>query len=69
MNGGLDKRLAKLERERQSAGETFYVWINTLAKETRAEAIARRFPDGVPPGAKLVVLRWLTAEDPPELAR
>jgi len=64
MNGGLGKRLAKLERKRQPACETFYVWINTLTRETRAQAIARCFPDGVPQGAKLVILRWLTDEDP-----
>jgi hypothetical protein len=64
MNGGWEKRLAKLERKRQPAGRNYHVFLDTRVKETRAQAIARHFPDGVPPGGQVVFLRWLTDEDP-----
>ena len=64
MSGSLDKRLAKLERKRQPAGKTFIVWLDRAAGWTEEEAIARRFPDGEPPGAKIVFISWLTGDDP-----
>jgi len=63
MSGSRDKRLAKLERKRQPAGETFIVWLDREAGWTEEEAIARRFPEGEPPGAKIILLSWLTADD------
>jgi hypothetical protein len=64
MSGNRDKRLAKLERKRRPEGETFVIWRNRAAGWTYEEAIARRFPDGVPPGAKISFFSWLTPDDP-----
>jgi hypothetical protein len=49
------QRLAKLEQETPDAA-LCVVWVNT--GETAAEAVARTFPDGVPDGARLIVLQW-----------
>jgi hypothetical protein len=63
MNGGRDKRLAKLERHRRPPARTFYVWRNAPT-ESAKEAIARRFPEGIPPGARLVICSWQVANEP-----
>ena len=62
MSGSREKRLAKLERKRQPKESTVLVWYDA-EEETSEQAIAQRFPEGVPPGTRLIVLRWLTAED------
>jgi hypothetical protein len=59
MSGNKNKRLAKLERKRQPAGETFMVWRDRAKGWTQEEALARRFPDGVPPGAKIIMFSWM----------
>ena len=59
MSGNKNKRLAKLEKKRQPAGQTFLVWRDRAAGWTVEEAIARRFPDGEPPGAKIIMFSWL----------
>ena len=64
MSGNRDKRLGKLERKRRPAGETFIVWRDRARGETQEQAIARRFPDGVPPGAQIIHIGWLTDDDP-----
>jgi hypothetical protein len=64
MSGNRDKRLAKLERKRRPAGETFIVWRDRAKGWTEEEAIARRFPEGVPRGAQIVLFSWLTEDDP-----
>ncbi len=58
MSGNKDKRLAKLERKRPT-GQTFIVWLDRAAGWTAEEAIARRFPDGEPPGAKIILVSWM----------
>jgi hypothetical protein len=57
MSGSRDMRLAKLERRRPAAGGIVLVWC--LEDETSEEAIARDFPDGVPPGVQPRIIRWL----------
>ena len=68
MNGGRDKRLAKLEEARAEHGRAeharaehegrprarIYVWRNASMESTKA-AIARRFPAGVRAGARIVI--------------
>jgi hypothetical protein len=49
------KRLAKLELNRRPAAEVLIVWWDR-EKETQAQAIARRFPDGAPPGVRLIII-------------
>ena len=57
MNRSQDRRLAKLERHRPEAGGIVLVWCDE--DETEAQAIARDFPDGVPPGVQPRMIRWL----------
>jgi hypothetical protein len=62
MNASHDRRIArleqaKLEREGRPAANVFYVWRNA-PMESAEEAIARRFPAGVPADARLVVCSW-----------
>ncbi len=57
MNGNRDRRLAKLEQDRQPAAKILYVWRDGPT-ESAEEAIARRFPAGVPAGARLVICSW-----------
>jgi hypothetical protein len=68
MKAGHERRLAKLEQERRPAAEVLVIWWNA-PQETREEAIARSFPDGVPADAEVVTVKWLLAgeagvEDP-----
>jgi hypothetical protein len=57
MSGSRDRRLAKLERRRPAAGGIVLVWRDKA--ESEAQAIARDFPDGVPPGVQPRIIRWL----------
>ena len=59
MNRAPHKRLVKLRRKRRPAERTVILWYDA-AKETAAQATARRFPKGVPPQVRLLILRWLT---------
>jgi hypothetical protein len=59
MSGSRQKRLAKLERKRRPAERGVLLWYDA-ARETAEQATARRFPEGVPPGVRLHIFRWLT---------
>jgi len=59
MNGARHKRLVKLERKLRPAERDVLLWYDA-ERETAAQATARRFPEGVPPGVRLVIFRWLT---------
>ena len=59
MNRAPHKRLVKLRRKRRPAERTVILWYDA-EQETREQAIVRRFPKGVPPRARLLILRWLT---------
>ena len=65
MNGGRDRRLAKLERRRPATGGIVLVWCGE--NETEAQAIARDFPDGVPPGVQPRMIRWLRPDEASEV--
>jgi hypothetical protein len=60
MNGGHDKRVAKLEQERRPAARVFFVWLDG-PRQTTQQAIARRFPAGVPAHTRLVICSWRVA--------
>ena len=62
MNGTRHKRVAELRRRRRPAERTVVLWYDA-EQETREQAIARRFPKGVPPRARLLILRWLTENE------
>lgn len=51
----IEQRLAKLEQA-ATAETTVCAWVE--AGETAEQAIARRFPEGVPNGATVMVYRW-----------
>jgi hypothetical protein len=57
MSGSKEKRVAELEQDRRPAPIVLYVWRDRPG-ETTEQAIARRFPDGVPAGARLVICSW-----------
>jgi hypothetical protein len=57
MNGSRDRRLAKLEQHRRPAPRILHVWRDA-PMESAKQAIARRFPKGVPAGARLVICSW-----------
>jgi hypothetical protein len=57
MSWSRDRRLAKLERRRPAAGGMVLVW--RVEGESEEEAIARDFPNGVPPGVQPRIIRWL----------
>ena len=63
MNGAQDRRLAKLERRQPPADGIVFVWCGE--NETEAQAIARDFPDGVPPGVQPRIIRWLRPGETP----
>ena len=62
MNRAPHKRLAKLRRKRRPAERTVILWYDA-EQETSEQAIARRFPKGVSPGVRLLILRWLTEDE------
>jgi hypothetical protein len=57
----IEQRLARLEQA-VSTLETVHVWTGADAGETN-QAIAARFPEGVPDGVTLVVYCWRTDAD------
>jgi hypothetical protein len=62
MNVSRDRRLAKLEQakleqDQRPAARILYVWRDGPT-ESAKKAIARGFPNGVPPGARLVICSW-----------
>ena len=57
MSGSRGRRLARLERDLEPPARTMYVWRHVPA-ESREEAIARAFPEGVPPDVQLVICSW-----------
>lgn len=63
MTWSRDKRLAKLERRRSPEAEIVLVWCDM--DETPDQAMARRFPDGVPPGTHVRIIRWLRSDEAP----
>ena len=58
---GIERRLARLEQA-VSPRETVHVWAGADAGETADQAIAARFPEGVPDGVTVVVYRWADAD-------
>jgi hypothetical protein len=56
MPNQLDRRLRQLEGASPAHREV-YVWRDV--DKTEAEALATRFPDGVPAGVQPVVVGWL----------
>ena len=59
MNGTRHKRLATLRRKHRPTERTVMLWYDA-ERETAEQATARRFPKGVPPQVRLLILRWLT---------
>jgi hypothetical protein len=73
MNASRDRRLARLEQakldqDHRPAAATLYVWRDA-GTESAKQAIARRFPKGVPPGARLVICSWQAEDELTQLAR
>lgn len=62
-----EKRLAKLERRRSPEPEVVIVWCDRT--DTPEQAIARRFPKGVPPGTRPLTVRWLRPGEVPPAVR
>jgi hypothetical protein len=60
MGSRLGRRLSRLEREVTPAMRDAYVWWECPEEETKEQAIAQQFPDGVPADVRVVLLRWLT---------
>ena len=56
MSLGRDRRLARLER-RRGKKKIALVWYDP-SRETAAQARARRYPEGVPAGARLIYISW-----------
>ena len=56
---GIERRLARLEQA-VSSQETVYLWADDEAMAD--QAIAARFPEGVPDGVTLVLYRWADAD-------
>jgi len=58
MSRSLERRIADMEaRER-------VIWLTIRAGETRAQALARRFPDGRPVDTDLLFLSYLADDEP-----
>ena len=55
--GNLSSRLEALERSPE-AMRAVMVWRDAQAGETTEQAIAKRYPEGVPAGAPVYVLEW-----------
>jgi hypothetical protein len=67
MNASRDRRLArleqaKLEQDRPPAAAILYVWRDA-GIESAKQAIARRFPKGVPAGTRLVICSWQSDDE------
>jgi hypothetical protein len=62
MSTRLERRIADMEaRER-------VLWLSIRAGETRAQALARRFPHGRPACTDLVFLSYLSEDEPDDPA-
>ena len=59
MSGNKDKRLEKLERKGQPKPRLVTVWRDRAKGWSREEAIARRYPEGVPEGVEIMLFSWL----------
>ena len=57
MNNAPERRLAKLEGSGRRDGRLAIVCRD--AGQTEAEAIAARYPDGLPRGSRLMVISWM----------
>jgi hypothetical protein len=78
MNASRDRRLARLEQakreqarleqDRRPAAAILYVWRDA-GIESAKKAIARRCPQGVPPGARLVICSWQAEDELTQRAR
>ena len=62
MSGARHERVAMLRRKRRPRERTVLLWYDA-ARETAEQATARRFPKGVPPQVRLLILRWLTKDE------
>ena len=60
MGSRLGHRLNRLEQEMRPAMRVAYVWWKGPDEETKEQAIAQQFPDGVPADVRVVLVRWLT---------
>ncbi|MBP0463094.1 hypothetical protein J5Y09_04155 [Roseomonas sp. PWR1] len=57
----LEQRLQAIERRLNMAAGVHMLWADE--DERTEDVIARRFPDGVPIGAKVIVLSWARSEE------
>jgi hypothetical protein len=55
------QRISALKQAATKSAETVHVWANT--DQTAEEALAASFPDGIPPGVKVIVYLWATADE------
>ena len=54
-----DKRITRLERKPGRKPKIVFVWRDVL-RESEEQAIARRYPKGVPAGTEILICRWQT---------
>jgi len=62
MNRSLERRIAHMEAKER------ILWLSIRAGETRAQALARRFPKGRPYDTDLLFLSYLAADEPDDPA-
>jgi hypothetical protein len=60
MPSALDRRVRQLEHAKEGPLRTVMVWRGL--DQTNEEAIASRFPNGVPADLSPVVIGWMTPE-------
>jgi hypothetical protein len=60
MGGDLGRRIAKLEQETLVTLRA-YAWRDP--GQTADEAVAARYPEGVPPGVDVSMIGWLESAD------
>jgi hypothetical protein len=60
MGGDLGRRIAKLEQETMATARV-YVWRDL--GQTVDEALALRFPGGVPAGLEVTIYSWMDSEE------
>ena len=58
MSRSLERRIADMEARKR------VIWLTIRAAETRAQALARRFPGGRPADTDLVFLSYLSDDEP-----
>jgi hypothetical protein len=56
----IDRRLSALERVGGGVMQTILVWCER--GQTKEQALASRFPQGVPANVRPLVLSWMTPE-------